>query len=147
MIKENIIYAVSAEGIKQTADYGKAFVLNKAGNIEICGYGAGAELEHKKRSHKIGHGCGFKGNCKPEKRAEKEVKGIGADKVCAKIGSPIPADLSAFNKLMGVHIKAYLLAVIVAVIGKNSSVSVNDKPNGNYGADRRKNCGLPIKIF
>ena len=42
---------------------------------------------------------------------------------------PQSQPMAAFNKLVGVHIKAYLLAVIVAVIGENSAVAVHYKPD------------------
>ena len=147
VVEEKIIDAVAGECVEKSSRHGEAFVLDEPCHIKICGYCGGAELEHEKRSHKIGNRRRAKGQSYQKERAEQQIEGVGADKICAEVGSPVPAYLTAFHKLVSVHIKAYLLTVIVAVICENSAVSVNYEAKREHGAYRRKNRRLPMKIF
>jgi hypothetical protein len=141
MVEEKVINAISAECVKKSANNREAFVFNKTCNVKISGYGACHELKNEKRSHKIGHHRSFKRKGQPEKRAEKKIERIGTDEVYSKVGVPIPTDLSACNKFVGMHIKRNLLAVIISVICKNSAVAVNNKPDRYNSAD----CGKKQK--
>ena len=144
VVKKEVIDAVSAEGVKKP---GETFVLYETGDEKVSRERCGAELENEKRSHKIGNYRRVKGQRQPEKRAEKKVKGVGADEIDAEVRDPVPAYLPGFHKLVGVHVKANLLAVVVAVICKNSAVSVNDEPDGGDCAKRSQKERHPVHIL
>ena len=127
MVEEEVINAVAAESVKETADDSEPFIFDKTGYIKMGGEGTGAELKDKKGRHQIGNG--FRGERKrqPEKRAEQEIKRVGTDKIDTEVRSPVPTDRSGFDHLVGVPIETDLLAVIIAVVCKNASVLINNE--------------------
>ena len=133
VVEEDVVDGEPGKGVKQPAEDGIIALLHKPLEVEGAGEGGAGVLEDEQRSHQMGDEGGGEGQGQPEKRASEQVEAVGADKVGAQVGIPVPEEIPGPHRLVGELIERDLLDVKIPVKEKVPLVPDDEREKDDGG--------------